>query len=185
MENQTEEKKAESKHLGCGVCYPHEKKKKSKIIIAFLVIAGLAAGYVLGVIGYIKVIGPYVAEIKYKAFLEEYLKPYKEDFVGGETPEQTIDLFIEALKKGDYELASKYFVVERQEEWKKNLKDAKKENIDRLAIQLENAKTKWHKEQKTENKFEFWYNIGTGSDERTNFIVMIKNVNNKWKIGGF
>lgn len=40
---------------------------------------------------------------------------YKADTYGGATPEETLKLFIEALEKKDYELASKYFVVERQQ----------------------------------------------------------------------
>jgi hypothetical protein len=39
---------------------------------------------------------------------------YKADTYGGETPEETLRFFIDALEKKDYELASKYFVVEEQ-----------------------------------------------------------------------
>jgi hypothetical protein len=39
---------------------------------------------------------------------------YKADTYGGETPEETLELFIEALEAGDYELASRYFVPEKQ-----------------------------------------------------------------------
>lgn len=39
---------------------------------------------------------------------------YKRDTYGGETPEETLRLFIEALEKKDYELAAKYFVPENQ-----------------------------------------------------------------------
>jgi len=44
---------------------------------------------------------------------------YKDDTYGGATPEETLALFIDALKKGDAELASKYFVPEKREEYKK------------------------------------------------------------------
>lgn len=77
------------------------QKIKFGVIVSGLVVIGLVSGYVLGVYGYIKVIGPYLAETKYKQWLADYLKPYKEDFTGGNTPEETIDLFIAALKKGD------------------------------------------------------------------------------------
>jgi hypothetical protein len=43
------------------------------------------------------------------------------DKIGGKTPQETLDLFIKAVEAGDYELASKYFVIEKQEEWKDNL----------------------------------------------------------------
>ena len=39
---------------------------------------------------------------------------YKNDTYGGKTPEETFDLYLAALKKGDLELARKYFVVERR-----------------------------------------------------------------------
>ena len=43
------------------------------------------------------------------------------DKIGGKTPQETLDLFIKAVEAGDYELASKYFVVENQENGKKEL----------------------------------------------------------------
>lgn len=41
-------------------------------------------------------------------------KEYAEDTYGGATPEETLQLFTDALKKGDTELASKYFLPEDQ-----------------------------------------------------------------------
>ena len=43
------------------------------------------------------------------------------DTVGGKTPQETLRMYIEAVEKGDYELASKYFVIEKQEDQLKNL----------------------------------------------------------------
>lgn len=169
MEIQNEEKSLGQKIFASG--------GKTVLIITALVIIGLAAGYVLGVIGYIKVIGPYAAEIKYKKFLDDYLKPYKEDFFGGDTPEETIDLFIEALKKGDYELASKYFEINKQ----KNIKDRFK-NLDVVKIidELTNAKKIWRKEVYPNDSVQFWYNINENDSSRE--INLAKNSNNKWKI---
>ncbi len=39
----------------------------------------------------------------------------RKDTYGGKTPEETLELFIEALEAGDYELASKYYLPEQQE----------------------------------------------------------------------
>ncbi len=36
------------------------------------------------------------------------------DTTGGKTPLETLDMYINAIGKGDYELASKYFVIEDQ-----------------------------------------------------------------------
>lgn len=41
-------------------------------------------------------------------------KPYREDTYGGKTPEETWGMFLDALKKGDVELASKYIVPEKR-----------------------------------------------------------------------
>ena len=161
------------------------QKIKFGIIAAALIITGLAGGYVLGVFGYIKVIGPYISEMKYKKFLEDYLKPYKEDFVGGNTPEETIDLFIDALKKGDYELAVQYFEVQEQPRWRESFKNPNKENINEWISEIENAKKIWKKEQISDSNFVFKYNTGIGDKERTNFIYTRRNMNNKWKIEGF
>ncbi len=60
------------------------------------------------------------------AFQAALTKPYREDTYGGKTPEETWTMFLDALKKGDIELASKYFVVEKQADWKKILEDTSK-----------------------------------------------------------
>lgn len=44
---------------------------------------------------------------------------YRADTYGGETPEETLRLFVEALEKKDFELAAKYFVIENQEQAEK------------------------------------------------------------------
>ena len=51
-------------------------------------------------------------------YLKDLKRAYDEDTYGGKTPEETLALFIAALKKGDIELASRYFVPEKQEEWR-------------------------------------------------------------------
>lgn len=47
--------------------------------------------------------------------LQPYIKLWREDVYGGKTPEETWRLYLDALKKGDIELASKYFVVEERD----------------------------------------------------------------------
>jgi len=46
---------------------------------------------------------------KYLAWQKNYEKAMTEDTFGGKTPEETLQMFIEALKKEDVDLASKYF----------------------------------------------------------------------------
>ncbi len=49
---------------------------------------------------------------KYLAWQKNYESAMKADIYGGKTPEETLKMFIDALKKGDVELASKYFAIE-------------------------------------------------------------------------
>lgn len=55
----------------------------------------------------------------YEKQVQEELNKYKNDFDGGKTPEETLELFITALRAGDIEKASKYYEISVQEEEKK------------------------------------------------------------------
>jgi len=48
---------------------------------------------------------------KYEKEKAEILEMQKNDTYGGKTPEETLDLYIQALKAGDIELASKYYEI--------------------------------------------------------------------------
>src|SRR3989344_2512080 len=80
-------------------------------------------------------------EKQYEAYMEwekRYLDALKQDTYGGKTPEETLQMFIEALKKEDIELASKYFIIDTQnlrEEWRKTLEKAGKEG---KLVEIEN-----------------------------------------------
>ncbi|MBI2055732.1 MAG: hypothetical protein HYT42_02460, partial [Candidatus Sungbacteria bacterium] len=60
-------------------------------------------------------------EYRVEKGLKELERQYREDKYGGDTPEETLRLFIDALKRGDVELASRYFPVGYQEKWRKEL----------------------------------------------------------------
>ncbi len=76
------------------------------------------------------------------------------DTIGGKTPQETLDLFIAAVEKGDYELASKYFVIEKQSEWKKNLNEAK--NVGTLLETLKNSKNSVGEYSQDKKSFSFY-----------------------------
>ncbi len=61
-------------------------------------------------------------------FQESIEKPFKEDTYGGKTPEETWTMFLDALKKEDFALASKYYDVEHQTEARKWLEGLKQKN---------------------------------------------------------
>lgn len=77
---------------------------------------------------------------KFEAEIADKKAKIAADIYGGKTPQETLDLFIAAVEKGDYELASKYFVVERQEEWKENLEEVESDNIEFLIKTLNDVK---------------------------------------------
>lgn len=70
---------------------------------------------------------------KYLTWEEKYQEAMKNDTYGGKTPQETLDLFVEALRAEDVELASKYFVLntngEVDEKWTIYLSDMQKEDL--------------------------------------------------------
>lgn len=77
------------------------------------------------------------------------------DTYGGKTPQETLSLYIEAVEKGDYELASKYFILEKQEGELRSLQKSSQENIDNV--------TKLLKED--------LHSAGTYSQKRDGYVV--------------
>ncbi len=61
----------------------------------------------------------------YDEWQEDFYQRALADTVGGKTPQDTLRMYIEAVEKGDYELASKYFILEKQEEELKIFQDKK------------------------------------------------------------
>src|SRR3989344_5401807 len=95
-----------------------------KVILAVLILVAVVLLIWIGSAAYSSWQG-YQWQKETDAFQESLRKPYKEDTYGGKTPEETWTMFLDALKKGDVELASKYFVVEKQEDWLKTLQNTK------------------------------------------------------------
>ena len=94
-------------------------------IFGFVVLTGL---YFYGF--YLPDINGYLAKreevaIMSKMALEKrvFLERHQKDIEGGTTPEETFDLFISALKAGNIDLASKYYVPIYQEEAKNSLRE--------------------------------------------------------------
>lgn len=95
-----------------------KKVLKWVVIVAVIVIGLLAwAGNNLDVID--EKIQTWQAERYDRAMqkiADKKMAQYAADKDGGKTPEETLDLFISALKSGDIEKASKYYVLDKQEE---------------------------------------------------------------------
>lgn len=61
----------------------------------------------------------------YQKFENAYIDYFKNDIYGGKTPQETYNMYLDALKKGNVELASRYFFWKNQNEQKQKLTDLK------------------------------------------------------------
>lgn len=140
-----------------------------------LVIAVLGAGALLGM-QYVR----YRNSPEYKAAvdLKNLEKQYAEDPYGGETPEETLRLFIDALKKGDTDLAARYFVLDKQEQWREDLGEMKDKNLlNDMVKDLEATRLT----KKTE-KEAFFTLVGKNNIAEAELIIGKNPYNRKWKI---
>jgi len=117
-------------------------------------------------------------EKKAEEAMRQIEKAYREDPYGGITPEETLQLFIDALKKGDTDLAAKYFVLDKQEEMRVDLDLVKEKGLlDELLVDLERTvKTK------TSNEEVFFVASDEENIVKIQMIIGWNQNNKKWKI---
>lgn len=110
---------------------------------------------------------------------KEMEEKYKNDTYGGDTPEQTLQLFIDALKAGNIDLASKYFVADKQEEWREKLGKIHENNLlDNMIGDLNRQKDR---DEINGQQINFY--IYNDNNILAVAIRMSKNIfSNKWKI---
>ncbi len=109
--------------------------------------------------------------------LKEIQDQYAKDTYGGNTPEETIKLFIDALKKGDIDLAAKYFDVEHQPKWKGYLENIK--NTSGLKPLLDDANRL--KLSKKDDRQAF-FTIANEKNIVEVTVILSRNEKNRWKI---
>ena len=144
-----------------------------KYIIGFIILLTIGYGALQWVRDY-----QYKHSAGYAAsrYYDELQQRYQNDTYGGSTPEETLSLFIDALKKGDVDLASKYFEVKKQDEVLKSLENSSKQNKVSFILQ-EVTKAKL---SKIENDKAYFVIIENGI-VKTQIILNI-NSKEKWKI---
>src|SRR3989338_9277319 len=101
------------------------KRKRWKFIVAFLGIILLSFVAFVGVAIFEQWRGERAVERLAEALRQAEQDIYQKqlaDTICGKTPQETLRLYIEAVEKGDYELASKYWVMEKQEKDLENLR---------------------------------------------------------------
>lgn len=138
--------------------------------------------------------------------IEETERLLAEDTYGGDTPEETFAMFLDALRAGDVDLASKYFVAEKQEGWKKTMTTiASQGKLIDLVKELESIPSKWQEsaspiserykkyvyKRMEETSFKLNLPDGRGGTIQQEFpageyndeIIFLENARNrKWKI---
>lgn len=128
------------------------------------------------------------AEKKAMEEQEKLLDVYRQDTIGGKTPEETLAGFVDALKKKDFDLASKYVILEEQESFKKELEGHSEENINKMINGLDGASNKWTEDTNlTSENFKSYY-YKTMVDEREVTVSVEFKLNpysNVWKIKSF
>ena len=131
---------------------PREKQYKShmvKFMAVFLAVLVGGFGLVWLYSGYMKYRDQQRADEqsqRYRDVEQRYIEAMTADTHGGKTPEETLKMFIDALRREDVDLASKYFLLDvsdnlTREKWIKRLNDIKGKNLlGQMAKDLERAK---------------------------------------------
>ncbi len=141
-------------------------------------IVAIVAGFVIwGLLNGQEFLANFLADRETNKAIKELERPYREDKYGGKTPEETFDLFLEALRKEDIELASKYFELENQEDWLEDISKLKQRGLLEVFIKdLQEDRKRWV--LKSTDSVTIEYNIiGTPSS-----VIFIKETNGIWKI---
>ena len=74
---------------------------------------------------------------------EQYDSDDSTDNYGGKTKEETAGMFIDALEHSDINLASKYFVASKQNQWKRTLEEYKDSLVlNQLVMELKKNRLK-------------------------------------------
>ena len=168
----------------------NSNKKKKKLIMAGAVLVVL----ILSVIGwqywqYTQ--SPYYKQMQAVKTLDDMAK--ESDKWGGKTPEETVALFTDAVKKGDFELAGRYGGLQLADPMAKNSKTIKTElekiktdgGIDQLIKWLETGKIREFLGV-GENKEVIDINLIVKENSQEIWILsMHKNDSGTWKIDEF
>ncbi len=110
--------------------------------------------------------------------VKEMEEKYRNDTYGGSTPEETLQLFIDALKKGDTNLAAKYFIIDKQEQWRADLSKIAERNL--LGEMVRDLERKKYKNNISDEQVTL--SIANDQNEVALTILIGKSPNGRWKI---
>lgn len=149
-----------------------------KFLVPVLGIIAVAAAVLFGV-DYLRYrVSP---EYQLSSDMRKLEQAYEDDPYGGDTPEETLRLFIEALKREDIELAAKYFVLDKQQEWLIDLERIKDRGLlDDMVRDLGREKEKKPIFEGAKNNYNYF--IYNDDNVLALIINIVRGSNGKWKI---
>ena len=155
-----------------------------KMLIVVLVVVGVLVLWALIDSGYQAWEG-YKWQKQTDKFQNALEQPYKDDTYGGKTPEETWGMFLDALKKGDIDLASKYYDVGHQAKGREMIEKLKLDNkFDTWVKNLETLKK--DQQQPTSNDrlyYSYKYFDAEFKEDLWSPVVFYLNPSTKvWKI---
>lgn len=95
--------------------------KRNTIVGLLIILAALVGYYMYG-----------IRSLTANDPLAAYKQAMREDIYGGKTPEETLRLFVSALRAGDVQLAGSYFLLDTRlsrEKWIMQLQEIKNNNL--------------------------------------------------------
>ena len=110
-------------------------------------------------------------------------KLYVDDTMGGKTPEETLALFLDAVKKEDFDLASQYAIYGMRDSIKSNLLKIKNDGNMSLLIEDLNRTEKIMTPEFGPDSLDFV--IKENDIKKYTVLSMDKNKNGIWKINEF
>lgn len=112
---------------------------KKRIIFIFLVVIALGTLLIWLGVGFYNDYKTWQFTKQMNKIAEELDKAKKDDYqammadtYGGKTPQETLKMYITAVEKGDYDLASKYFVLENRSAELKTFQNATQDDINNV-----------------------------------------------------
>ena len=122
--------------------------------------------------------------------LNEFDKRMRDDIYGGKTPQETLNLFIDALKQKNIDLASRYFAFEtggkdafNNEKWRLGLQKLSDANgTDDLILNIENAKPLGYSENYSWYRKAFNFEGKNKDGEKIDIVLVFNHFSGVWKI---
>jgi len=169
-------------------------KKKKKFIIPLIIIFVLVAIFIVSWVTFLSPEAQSKLQYElYQQFENAYYGALKNDTYGGQTPEETLQMFISALKQGDLDLAAKYFYLntnEKSEDYltsnqaRNFLQQIKDDNrLEEFISVLERAEPARDQVPKIEDHLYYFYIVYDENDKPIlEIIFSYNNQSNVWKI---